>query len=321
MIFRSTKYFLFLFSLIIFSSATAQLPITIEVKLDTGAIRIGEQTTYHIKIRYEKKRIYHIAWPVLKDSLCKGIEIIKTKNFVDTTISNYNKEDYITTKDYVITSFDEGNYLIPSFKFILNNDSNQFIETNPLPLRVRTVDVDTTADIKDIKPPYHEPLNFEDFVTYIWIAAGIAIAAIIFYFFRRYMKHKREMDRLAHLSKPSHEIALLELGKLKKDKIWKKGAEQTKEHHTLVSEIVRTFLERNFSMNAMEMTTYDILMEIENKSITKESKAILKNVLYLTDMVKFAKEIPNDLQNEVVVDDAVRFVKNNIPSEATEKEI
>ena len=36
-----------------------------------------------------------------------------------------------TSQDFVITSFDEGNYLIPSFKFILNNDSSQFIESNP----------------------------------------------------------------------------------------------------------------------------------------------------------------------------------------------
>lgn len=314
------KYFLFLSALAFSFSAKAQLPIVIEAKLDTGAIRIGEQTTYHIKIRYRHEIINSIQWPGFKDTLTKGIEIVKQGKFIDAPVSKYNKVDYIQTKDLVITCFEEGNYLIPSFRFYLNNDSNQFIETNPIPLRVRTVEVDTTADIKDIKPPFHEPLSFEDFVTYIWITAGIAAAALIFYFTRKYLKRRRELDALANILKPPHEVAIAALEKLKKEKIWKKGPDDTKEHHTRVSEIVRTFLERNFVINAMEMTTHDILAEMEKKSLHMQSKVILKNILHLTDMVKFAKEIPTALQNEVVVDDALRFVKSNIPVIKKEEE-
>jgi hypothetical protein len=217
------------------------------------------------------------------------------------------------TKDFVITSFEEGNYFIPSLKFVINKDSNLWVETNPLPLKVRTVEVDTTADFKDIRPPFHEPLNFEDFVTYIWFAVGLAAIALILFFVRKYIRNKREIEKLAMLGKSPHELALYLLDKLKKDKIWKKNNESTKEHHSKVSEIVRTYIESSQGINAMEMTTSDILQNIEQRNINIQSKVILKNVLHLTDMVKFAKENPSELQNEVVVDDAVRFIKYTMP--------
>ncbi|MEW6468315.1 MAG: hypothetical protein AB1458_05285 [Bacteroidota bacterium] len=304
-----------LFILLLFTgtSAGAQLGINVEATLDTNEMRIGEQTTLRIKIRYQRTNVLKIEWPRFNDTIIKGIEIVKTGRFVDAPRSKGNKVDYIQSRDFVITSFDEGNYLIPSLRFILNNDSNQYVETNPLPLRVKTVDVDTTADFKDIKPPIHEPLTFEDLALYVWITAGLAAAALVFFLVRRYLKNKKQMYALADRSRPAHEIALNALEKLKKEKMWKKGKDDTKEHHTRVSEIVRTFLERSFGINAMEMPTYDILTEVEKLSISRESKNVLRLVLHLTDMVKFAKEVPTDLQNEVVVDDAVKFVKANIP--------
>jgi hypothetical protein len=60
----------------------------------------------------------------------------------------------------------------------------------------------------------------------------------------------------------------------------------------------------------MELTTEEIIISLKTVSIDSDSKAKLKQVLFLSDMVKFAKEIPIAAENEQSINNAILFVEN-----------
>jgi hypothetical protein len=76
----------------------------------------------------------------------------------------------------------------------------------------------------------------------------------------------------------------------------------------------------------MEQTTYDIMLSWNNAGYNDRNlHDILKQLLNLADLVKFAKEKPLPSDNEINLDNAYVFVRNTIPvtldQEKTESQV
>ena len=56
---------------------------------------------------------------------------------------------------------------------------------------------------------------------------------------------------------PPHEQALKELDAIKQQKLWQQG--RSKEYYTLITETLRRYMVDRFGINAMEMTSDEIL--------------------------------------------------------------
>ena len=87
-----------------------------------------------------------------------------------------------------------------------------------------------------------------------------------------------------------------------------------KEYYTILSGIVRKYLEDQFEILAMELTTYEILTDFE-KSFGKnpDIRIKLEELLQLSDLVKFAKEAPSTERNINNLDKAIEFVELTKP--------
>jgi len=107
---------------------------------------------------------------------------------------------------------------------------------------------------------------------------------------------------------PAHITALAALQKLKEEAIWKEGF--YKEFYSILSEILREYLEKRYGLFALELTTDEIIVTLKSVSIDSDSKSRLKQVLFLSDMVKFAKEIPIAPENEQSINNAILFVES-----------
>ena len=145
------------------------------------------------------------------------------------------------------------------------------------------------------------------------------------YFYKRW-KFRKDHPELIQPSKPklpAHEQAMVDLETLKEQKLWQRGLE--KEYYTELTDILRTYIEDRFKLNAMEMTSSEILDLIKNQDITKSSISNLNQVLELADFVKFAKMHPLPDENELSYMNAKMFVSQTIEittidtTEATEK--
>lgn len=256
--------------------------------LDTNTILIGEQTKFTITNPVVDTEI----WPTYESSLVKGIEIIKAST-IDTNSGIINQE-------FIITSWDSGNYYIPSINFSENN------KTEGLLFNVQTVILKNDSQLKDIKQPINEPISWIDI--WPWLLA-LSIISFIIYLLKRYFSSKKENKEsfIAELTIPAHITALKELNKLDNEKIWQKG--NIKEYHSKLSEIIRRYTENRFKFIALELTTDEILHELKPIISTRKSNK-LKTILERADLAKFAKSKPVDAENTESMDLAKQFIKS-----------
>ena len=111
---------------------------------------------------------------------------------------------------------------------------------------------------------------------------------------------------------PPYEEAIEALTALKAASLWQNG--QEKEYYTRLTDILRHYIDRRFGVNAMEMTTSQILAlltAIEAKGAKEE----LKKILDVADFVKFAKMKPLADENEQSYRLATEFLEKTKPVE------
>src|SRR6185312_1103337 len=174
-----------------------------------------------------------------------------------------------------ITSFDSGYYAIPPFTFVYQfegDTARHKVETEPLLLMVKTIPVDTTKPIKDIKAPVEVPFSWEDALPYIIGGVAIILVAILVYWLiKRFRKRTVKEEALAKPARPPHEIALEELDALEKGKLWQNG--NYKLYYSRLADIVRIYIENRYGINAMEQPTEETLASLKTRigsPLTKE---------------------------------------------------
>ena len=75
-------------------------------------------------------------------------------------------------------------------------------------------------------------------------------------------------------------------------------------------DVVREYLESRYAIQAQEQTSDEIFASLRHMDITDANRNILRQLLVLADLVKFAKEKPLPHENEQSLDNAVAFVNN-----------
>jgi hypothetical protein len=261
-----------------------------------------------------------VSWPSYQDTLINHIEIID-KTAVDTMTSDERGFKKLF-QELLITGFDSGTYRVPPIQFFHGSKDDtvtMVVQTRPFYIRVHTMEVDTSKAIKPIKPPLSAPYTLAEFLPWILLGMGlILIGLLVFY----YIKKRRNAEPVFKLRSkprlPAHVIALNDLEELKKKKLWQDG--KVKEYYTLMTDIVRTYIEERFGINAVEMTTEEIMNGLRETDIGDDLKGKLGSTLLLADLVKFAKEKPLPLDNDNSLNNSVIFVKETIPATTLQDE-
>ena len=293
------KLFFILFILTVSLFCSGQKAI---ITLDTNAILIGEQIIFKIECVDIDKTI---NWPLFNDTIVDGIEII-SKSEIDTISNSYtDKKTYSFSQEYLITSWDSGAYYIAPIKL------NSSLSTEGLLLNVMSVSTDQNSEIKDIKEPFDAEYEFKDFLK--WIILLLTIILIV-YILKKYVfnKKKKVEKKIIKEIVPAHITALKELNNIEKKELWQSG--KIKQYHSGISEILRKYMEHRFKFIALELTTDEILSNIEN-TISREEHIELKQVLQRADLAKFAKSKPNEEENKQSMELAKRFVDKTKKSE------
>lgn len=276
-------------------------------RFDTTDILIGDQID--LNISFTMPLDYRVLWPHYKDTLTRNIEIV-SMTAVDTLI---NKSENIVEmlQSLTVTSFDSGYYYVPPIKFQYQPiDDTVFREasTIPLYLKVHTMEVDTTRAIKAIKPPLGAPLTFREILP--WLLAGLGTLIVIFlaiYTYIRWKKNKPLFRIRPKVILPPHVVAMNGLENLKGKKLWQAG--KVKDYYTELTDILRNYIEERYDVTAVEMTTEEILEGLKNTDAPKKSVDQLARTLVLADLVKFAKENPQPLDNDISMNSSIEFVK------------
>lgn len=297
---------------------------SVTVSVDREAILIGEHMNIEIKLRSHAADT--VVFPAIGDTLITEIEVLK-KSKLDTTYDENNIEQRTIKQTISLTSFDSGYYAIAPLLALINADT---IESNPFLIVVNTVAVDTSKGIYDIRGVAQAEFSLIEWLkeNWPWLAlAAICIAAIIALVLWLSKRKPQPKIEIQVPKKPAHEIALEKLDALEQAKLWQAG--KTKEYYSELTEILREYMEHRFAFPAMEQTSDEIVHALKRTAeLNIEQVDKLKRLLFLADLVKFAKEKPVGSENEFHMTAVRSFISETalteksitIPTESKEDE-
>lgn len=277
------RRFLLFYFLLFTSLLHAQ---TISASLDRDKIVIGEQVTLKLQASGITADYVLEGWPQLSDTL-NHTEIVKRSD-VDTFTVN----GVITYQQtFTITSFDSGKWQLGPFILLLHNKSNNKqnkFSSQTLFLSVLSVDVSGMKDYHPMKDIVDVEVKYN-----WWIPVGIAAGALLFLFLLFIIIKKLRKQKPAarySLQGTALERALQKLNYLHEQTL--NSNEDIKSFHTNIDTVCREYFSEEIGMNAMQITTTEIMQRIGVYLQQPVLKKQLQQVMYMNNAVKFAKFFP-----------------------------
>jgi len=294
--------FLILLLLLSVTNKVVAQAVTVEARIDSLQILIGEQAKVQLQVAMDSKQ--NASFPQLKDTLVRGVEIVDISK-IDTQYLN-DKQRLLLTQEYTITSFDSALYYLPPLS--VKVDDKQY-KSRALALKVYSIPVDTLNPDQFFgqKTIMKAPFSWEDWRGIIGLSLlGLPLLALLIYLIIRIRDNKPIIRRVKVEPKlPPHILAMQHIEKVKEEKSWQKN--QPKEYYTELTDIIRTYIKDRFGFNALEMTSSEIidkLMELKEKDVLNE----LKTLFQTADLVKFAKHNPLINENDANLINAIEFI-------------
>ena len=258
----------------------------VSTKIDTTKIRIGEQFDYQIIVDQTKD----VRFPKFESDSLNRIGVV-TSHKIDSL-----KNQLI--KKYTLTSFDSGRYVLPGQEIFIKD--KRFL-TDQVIIDVATVEVDTIKQpMHHIKEIQNEPYLFSDYLNYFWgLIVVLLIIGLILYFVLRDKPTEEEIiSRI-----PPFDAAKMRLKELDSKELISQN--KIKMYYVELTDIVRTFIEKELNIPALESTTDELIETITDFNVSSklnipgETLNKLHKLLQEADLVKFAKSKP--LQNEIAL--------------------
>ena len=103
--------------------------------------------------------------------------------------------------------------------------------------------------------------------------------------------------------------ARAKLADMKESEQW--NSTKTKDYYTDLTDIAREYLEGQFQIDAVEMTTDEIMRKVNKLNLNNLIKEKLQETLVTADFVKFAKANPTAEQNKKSFIDINSFVEDS----------
>ncbi len=305
----------FVFAAAWLTASTAPKP-SFKISLDSAHVLMGNLMGLKLTVIQADGTPGQVIAPV--DSLMP-IELVAKDSLPELVSESSGEGKHVFTALYKLQAFDSGDYRIPPFIYVTGRDT---VLSNSAFLKVVPVDVSKMTDINSIEGAGRFKAKWfdwmPDFITDYWyfILLGIIIVAggICTYLI---LSKKVAVNILPKKKeRPPYLVAMDKLNKLKAKHLWEQGSE--KPFYTELTEILREYLDRRFGINAMEMTSSQIMRALNDRGDSQMPKDLMQQILEIADYVKFARVQPLREDNIKSFDAAVKFVEDTKPAEPTE---
>lgn len=257
---------------------------SVQTSLNKKSIKIGEEAQLIVKTKVHSSDF--IVFPEL-DSIGK-LEVIENYP-VDTLKTNHQTE---LVKRYGLTHFDAGNYTIPSIEILYNKKK---IQTQKSSLQVNDVLVDTTKQkMYDIKADASIAKEMEEFkpneissLQLLLSIFGILFLSFLAYWITKRIQQQKELKTEKYIPP---------FDKFQQDFEAIEGLEKnSKAFYSKLTEMVKTYFNVTLEIPALESTTNEFILWLENKALDQKIQlksttlTNLEKVFQNADLAKFAK--------------------------------
>lgn len=274
--------------------------------IQKDTLLIGDQASFSFKTKVPPGSKFYLQ--NLKRDVGNGVELAGSP-LVDTLKSDSGGTELQTT--FTFTSFDSGSHVIPIINGYLENPDGSIdtVTFDAGKLEVTTIQIDTTSYKPfDVKDQMVYPYTVKEFLP--WAGMLIAFVAIVLLALRWWKRWRKKRSLFGKVVEPDspYVAALKELEKIRNQKLWQNN--QMKLYYTRITDVLREYIEARFGLQAMEKTSAEILKELQPEGIEKSEYDSLKELLEVADLVKFAKYVPSELENENAIPRAIRFISS-----------
>ena len=285
--------------------------VEVSAKVPDESIAVGKPFTLDLEMKVPYG--YYVEWnEFATDTLSAQVDILKRGDLLRTADADSN---IIVQQKLTLMTFDTGYVQVPSVGLTYARTADDMMRmkafTDPIPLQVTTMAVDTIQPFKPIVEPIAQPVSMKEVFPWVLGALLLVLVALGIWLLLRNRKPKLDEngEPIKGPVKPPYNKAIDDLESLRQQKLWQVG--KVKEYYSSLSDIAREYIEGQFRVNAVEMTTDDILEEVGDLRLPPEVFGKLKGSMELSDLVKFAKYAPSSLENDNVMTDMTDFVQDS----------
>ena len=315
------KYIMTMVALAILAVIPAKGAVQVKARLDSVNLLMGNVTMLYLEAVQDKGKPG--GFTIFRNAdaaqgyvgVCGDSIELRTSFSIDTVELGSNRIQL--NYKVPVQAFDSGTYRLPEFVYVSESDSarSNALTLNVIPVKV-TAD-DPIAGFARVAEP-ENPSIFDKVPNWLadwwWLILIVALVAAGGWW--AYKRYKKEGTVLRKKPEPTpYETALRQLKELKNKNLWEMGRE--KEYFTDLTDILRVYLDRRFGINAMEMTSREIMDHLYNSDV-KDKRDYVRQILSVADFVKFAKVRPLPADNIAAYENALKFVEETKPEEKPE---
>ena len=286
----------------------------VSTQVDSTHVTVGDRVTMTVAVEHPPS-----ARVTLPDSLdLAPFEVLEARAQPDEVVGDVTRSSTVLT----LAAFELGELEIPSFDLVVTaaDGTEEVLSTDRFGIEVASVGADESGDIRDIRGPMGIPLGALRLA--LWVLLPLLLAAALWVVARRLRAKPGDAAQpaLGVPPRPAHEVALEALAALEASPMLERGL--VKEYHIEASDILRTYVEARFGVEALEMTTLEVLAGLDAAGTDARFRDGLRAFLQQCDLVKFAKVRPGPDASSHVLDLGRRIVLDSAPPQpvATESE-
>lgn len=278
-------------------------------KADKDTIVAGQEFDYKLSLSIPQN--YDVEWRQFNDTLGKSIYV---KNVGDVTKQDIKDQKMVLTRHLTLTAFDSGYVSIPEIAISYNkggeDSTRHYLYSDEYKIYVQAQAVDTTQAFKEIVAPISQNITLKEIIP--WVVIVVIIGGVVFLIVITIKRSKKKVKVVVPKKKPKIPAivtARAKLSDMKNNELW--NSSKTKDYYTELTDIAREYLEGQFEIDAIEMTTDEIVDAVNKLNLSKMTKAKLQDTLVTADFVKFAKANPSTDQNKQSFNDINSFVEDS----------
>jgi hypothetical protein len=227
-----------------------------------------------------------------------------------TTVANPDGSQ-TSTQIITVTVFDLGSFETPALPLTISTGQGQVTEeTAPsVSLTVTPTRAQDDTALKDIRPQADLKVPSQWPLLAAALLAVLAAAGGGWWLYRRW---RGQPLFGAAANRPAYQVALAELARIAALRLPDQG--QFKEHYTLVTDCLRTYLEQQFKLHVFERTTFELKTILRGSVLSPDQTRQFLDLFTDSDLVKFAKVTPEPDEAYGLLDRAQHLIEITRPA-------
>ena len=290
------KYtFLFFFLTVTWMPAIQSQDLHTYVSVDS--LEVGDTFTYTLVLNRDRE-YGSIVFPD-GESFGDDVEFLKRERYQAAPLRD--------SLVYRLQYFGTSDFTLPEQEILIGRaEGDTLLTSNPVPLYFKTTLSEGDEEFRPLKPIF-------DFAALIWpyLLGFIILLVAGWYIYRRLSR----MEKKPEPKTPEKQVPFADPLQVLESKLIKLGSgqfpsarEEFDHFYIELGDAIREYIERVYEIEALEMTSREILRAMQQYPADREMITITRKVLNEADMVKFARFTPSGKQAKEALNLAQDFL-------------